>query len=88
MRDFFVRAYGIAINILVVVAMIFVVVVSFQALSGFVPGIGRVGFVGGLLIFALGSAMVVLAAGTAYTLLAIAENTRRTADAVERMANK
>jgi hypothetical protein len=99
MSDFFIRSLGSVVNILVVLGTIGVVIAALVA--GFsqepieISG-GDIGwllnFTGGLLAFFVvllaGFVFLTLLAGSIYLALGIYENTKKTAEAVERLQSR
>ncbi|WP_322890309.1 MULTISPECIES: hypothetical protein [unclassified Yoonia] len=85
MRDFFIRSLDRLIGVFVVISMIVVVVVSLVSMAG---GMAGGGFGAGLVMLVLGLLYVVFVAGFMYLGVGIYHNTRRSAEAMERMANK
>ena len=85
MRDFFIRSLDRLIGVFVVISMIVVVVVSLVSMAGDMAGGG---FGAGLVMLVLGLLYVVFVAGFMYLGVGIYHNTRRSAEAMERMANK
>ncbi|MEX5727816.1 hypothetical protein Ga0609869_001169 [Rhodovulum iodosum] len=83
MRNFFIESLETLVSVLVAVLGLLVLIASiatmFSADGGFFSGIG-------MLIF--GGAYVILTAGVLYLFLGIQENTKRTADAVEKLLAK
>ena len=86
MRDFFIRSLEIVINVVVVLALIAIV-----AMAGMVAfgggGMGPMGFGGplaGLMILIGGILYLIIVAGFMYLGLGIYQNTKRTAEAIER----
>lgn len=93
MRDFFIRSLEVLINILMVVLILGVILVSIAAMAGMgnfrVAGMDAGGGVlMGLAILIGGSLYIILIGGFMYLGLGIYQNTRRAADALERMANR
>lgn len=84
MRDFFIRSLEILINIVVVVAMIGVVIGAGISMAN--PPPGAPGVLVGLAVLVGGGLYIVLMAGFMYLGLGIYQNTRRTAEILERMA--
>ena len=81
MRSFFIGSFEILITILVVVMCIGVVISALVTMTtggGFFAGLG-------ILIF--GGFYVVVTAGMMYLFLGIHDNTKRTAEALERMSS-
>ncbi|MFQ1699426.1 hypothetical protein ACJ5NV_02410 [Loktanella agnita] len=92
MRDFFIRSLDLLIGLFVILAILGVLLAAFAATSGGMSGpngapVGG-GPIAGLLVLVLGLLYVCFVAGFMYLGLGIYHNTRRTADAVERMAGK
>ena len=83
MRDFFILWLERIINVVIVIAAVFVLiggfVVMFSANGGFFQGLAA-WFVGTLYLIVMG--------GMIYLGLGIYNNTRRTADAVERLSQR
>lgn len=93
MRDFFIRSLEVLINILMVVLILGVVLASIAAMAGMgdfrIAGMGSGGGVLlGLGILIGGGLYIILIGGFMYLGLGIYQNTRRAADALERMAGR
>ena len=89
MRDFFINSFEILVNVVVVLLAIGVVV--FAGMAAFSGGMGPGGASGplaGLGILIGGGIYVVFIGGLLYMGLGIYQNTKRTADAVEKLAAK
>lgn len=83
MREFFIGALDKLVALLVILLAIGV------AIGGLVTMFsGNGGFLQGLAIWLFGGIYVLVIGGMLYLFLGIYDNTRRTADAVERMAAK
>ncbi len=81
MRNFFIGSFEILITVLVVLMCIGVVVTALVTMTtggGFFAGLG---------ILIAGALYVIITAGMMYMFLGIHENTKRTAEAIERMSN-
>ncbi|MCB1359803.1 MAG: hypothetical protein H6899_07425 [Rhodobacter sp.] len=83
MRDFFINLLEKVIHVIVVIAMIGVVVAAIAAILNPQPGMPGALVALGILIG--GALYVVMMAGFMYLGLGIYQNTRRTAEAMERM---
>ena len=90
MRDFFINAFEKLVAVIVILMIIGVVIgaaaVSFGAGMG--PGGQGGGILQGLFVLIFGAIYVVFIGGAMYLGLGIYQNTRRTAEALERMAAK
>ncbi len=89
MRDFFINSFEKLVNVVVVLLAVGVVV--FAAMAAFSGGMGPGGPSGplaGLGILIGGGIYVVFIGGLLYMGLGIYQNTKRTADAVEKLASK
>lgn len=86
MRDFFVNSLEKLVGVIVVLLMIGVVVGALIATLN--PQPGSPGPVLGLLILVAGGIYVILVGGFLYMGIGIYQNTKRTAEAVERMGAK
>jgi len=87
MRDFFIGVLDKLIGIFVVLGVIGIVIAALSAL--FAPGMAGVagnGIVGFLIILIGGALYLAFVAGFMYLGLGIYHNTRRTAEATEKMA--
>lgn len=86
MRDFFIRALEIVINVVVVVAAIGIVVGAVVTMIGgpmmYEHG-GMSGVLAGLVVLVVGFFNLTIFAGFVYLGLGIYQNTRRTAEALE-----
>ncbi len=95
MRDFFIRGMEVLVNIVMVILMIALVAISAglafnavpieQGMAGSPLGMVR-GPVAGLLVLVGGGIYLIFVGGFIYLGLGIYQNTRRTAEALERMA--
>ncbi len=81
MRKFFIGSFEVLITILVVVMCVGVVI------SALVTMFNGGGFFAGIGILLFGGFYVVVTAGMLYMFLGIHENTKRTAEALERMSS-
>ncbi len=81
MRDFFIESLGKIISVLIILMGIGVIV-------GGIGAIFQGNFLGGLGILIGGSIYVVVLGGFLYLALGVYDNTKRTAEAVEKLANK
>lgn len=92
MRDFFINAFEKLVAVIVVLMCVFVVIAAVGVAFGGGMGPGGPGAGGGvlmgLLVLAVGAIYVVLIGGAMYLGLGIYQNTRRTAELLERMAAK
>lgn len=90
MRDFFINAFEKLVAVIVVLMCLGVVVgaaaVSFG--GGMGPGGGQGGILQGLLVLVAGAIYVVFLGGAMYLGLGIYQNTKRSADLLERIAAK
>lgn len=94
MRDFFIRALEIVINVIVVLMVIGILLAAVAAMTGMggfmyaTAGIPGGGVVAGLGILIFGGLYLILVAGFLYLGLGIYQNTRRTAAALEELARR
>lgn len=92
MRDFFIRSLDVLIGIFVVFAVIGIIVASAAMMSGGMSGPGGMPMQGGVgsgvALLVVGLLYVCFIAGFLYLGVGIYHNTRRTAEATERMANQ
>lgn len=90
MRDFFIRSFEMLVNILVVVMSLVVVIAAVGAMMGSGPGMmgQQGGLLAGLAILVFGGINVIIVAGLMYLGLGIYQNTKQTADAVARLAQR
>lgn len=90
MRDFFIGSLETILNVVVVIAFLVLLVAAGAAAFG--PGMGPMGQRGGPLagLFVLigGGIYLLMIFGFLYLGLGIYQNTRRTAEAVEKLANR
>jgi hypothetical protein len=89
MRDFFISAFEKLVGVIVVVLSLLVLLAAGAAMMGGLTGPDgqQVGGVGaGLAILILGIVYVIFVGGAMYLGLGIYQNTRRTAELLERMA--
>ena len=94
MRDFFIRAMEMIVNVLMILLIIGLVLFSLAAMTGMgdfrmagtaFPGGG---VVMGLAILVFGGLYLMLIGGFLYLGLGIYQNTRRTAEALEQLAKR
>jgi len=94
MRDFFIRAMELIVNVLMILLFVGLLLVSLAAMAGLgdfrmagmtFPG-GTV--VLGLAMLVFGGLYLLLIGGFLYLGLGIYQNTRRTAEALERLASR
>ncbi|MFZ1727678.1 MAG: hypothetical protein WBO29_10310 [Albidovulum sp.] len=94
MRDFFIKSLEKVINIIVVLGAIFVIVAAVAVSVGGRMGgemgsqMGGGGPLVGLFVLIGGAVYLILVGGFMYLGLGIYQNTKRTAEAVERMASR
>ncbi|MCX7644832.1 MAG: hypothetical protein N2Z62_05975 [Rhodobacteraceae bacterium] len=89
MRDFFISAFEKLVGVIVVVLLLLVVLAAVAAMTGGMTGPDgqQVGGIGAALaILILGFVYVIFIGGAMYLGLGIYQNTRRTAELLERMA--
>ena len=86
MRDFFINSFEILVNVVVVLLAIGVVVFAGAAFSGAMGPGGASGPLAGFGILIGGGIYVIFLGGLLYMGLGIYQNTKRTADAVEKLA--
>lgn len=83
MRDFFIRSFEMIVSVVVVVAALVVfiggLVTMFSHMGGFLQG---------LMVWVIGAIYVLFMGGAMFLGLGIYQNTKRTADATERLANR
>lgn len=83
MRDFFIKSFEVIVSIVVIVSALVVfvggLVMMFSHMGGFLQG---------LLFWVLGAIYVLFVGGAMFLGLGIYQNTKRTADATERLANR
>lgn len=84
MRDFFIRSLERIVSVVVILLAVFVAVGGIAVMFAG-PGQGG-GLLPGLAIWAGGAIYVLVVGGFLYLALGIHDNTRRTAEAVERLA--
>jgi len=92
MRDFFIRSFEFLVGVIVVVMSAVVIIAAIAAMSG--AGMGPMSPFGqsgnilvGLAILVGGALYIIFVGGIMYLGVGIYQNTRRTAEAVERMRN-
>jgi hypothetical protein len=95
MRDFFIRALEAIVNVVVVIAAVVILIAAAAATfggAGMMQGMGGMpmggGPVAGVMILIGGGIYLILVAGFLYLGLGIYQNTRRSAEALERMAGR
>lgn len=81
MRDFFIRGMEMIINVVVVLGIIAIVIGAIATANSPYGG----GALQGLAVFLGGTLSLIMMAGGIYLALGIYSNTRRTAEAVERL---
>ncbi len=92
MRDFFINAFEKLVGVIIVLLLVLVVVGALATMFGggmMGPG-GQQGggFLPGLLVLIVGLIYVIFIGGAMYLGLGIYQNTKRTAELLERMAPK
>jgi len=91
MRDFFINSLEKLVGVVVVILGIIVVIAAFSAMLGGGMGgqhMGGGGPLAGLLILVIGAIYVLFVGGFMYLGLGIYQNTKRSAEALEKMANR
>lgn len=87
MRDFFIKALEMVINVVVVLAAIAIIGVSVGVMVGGIGNqLGLPDAVAGLLVLLGGALYLILIAGFMYMGLGIYQNTRKTAALLEQLA--
>lgn len=86
MRDFFINSLEKIVGVLIILLSIAVVVGAVSIM--FTPSIRGGGFLPGIAVFLGGGLYVLVMGGFLYMGLGIYDNTKRTAIAIEKMANK
>ena len=87
MRDFFIRSFEVIVGLLVILMSLAVLIAGLGAMLGAGQAIGGPGgFAAGLAILVVGGLYVLFIGGAMYLGLGIYQNTRRTAEAMERLA--
>ena len=84
MRDFFIGSFEKLVNVLVILMMLGVVIAAFASLVS--PMRGGPG--GALIILLGGGLYTIIVGGALYMGLGIYQNTKRSAELLERIANK
>lgn len=92
MREFFIGSLEQVLNVIIVLAAIAVVVMAFMVATGGGMGFGH-GMMGGgplagLAVLIGGGLYLIVIGGFMYLGLGIYQNTKRAADAIERLASK
>ena len=87
MRDFFIKSYEMIVNVIVVLLSLAVIVVAIGTMFNSMPGQPG-GVLPGLLVLVVGIVYVLFVGGLLYLGLGIYQNTRRTAEAAEKMTAK
>ncbi|MDR9484541.1 MULTISPECIES: hypothetical protein [Sediminimonas] len=88
MRDFFINMFEKLVGVVVVLMEIGVVIGAVGAMAGAGQGPMGGGILAGLMILIFGTVYVLFIGGVLYLILGIYHNTRRTADATDRMAGQ
>lgn len=93
MRDFFIRSLETVVNVIVILGAIAVVLAALAVTfgGGHMGGAGGPmggGPLAGLLVLIVGGIYLILVGGFMYLGLGIYQNTKRTAEAVERLAGR
>ncbi|MDR5650994.1 hypothetical protein [Ruixingdingia sedimenti] len=83
MRDFFIRSFELIVGVVIVVAALGVLIGGLMTM--FAP---QGGFLQGIAIWVAGAIYVLFLGGAMYLGLGIYQNTRRTAEALERLAER
>lgn len=89
MKDFFIKSFEILVALFAVLLCLSVVI--WAGITMFVPGAGVLtggGFLAGLAILIGGGLYTILVCGMMYLILGIQQNTKRTAEAVEKLLEK
>jgi hypothetical protein len=87
MRDFFIRSFELIISAFIILMSIGVVVSGLGVMFG--GGMqGQGGFFAGIMTLVFGGLFVLFIGGSMYLGLGIYQNTKRTADAVEKLASR
>lgn len=87
MRDFFIKSFEMIINVVVIIMSIGVVIAGLATMFGAGMGMGGgAGFLSGLFVLVVGGVYVLFFGGLMYLGLGIYQNTRRSAEAMERMS--
>lgn len=81
MRDFFIKSFESLIAVVIIVSAIATVIAGFAAMFSD-------GFFSGIAVWLFGALYTVIMGGGLYLAFGIYHNTKRTADAIERMAQK
>ncbi len=82
MRDFFINSFEKLITVIVAISALGTVIAGLTTM--FSDG----GFFGGILVLILGAIYTIVLGGVLYLAFGIYHNTKRTADAVERLVDK
>lgn len=84
MRDFFINSFEKLVGIIIVVMIVGVVIGAIGTMFSGEAG----GFFAGIAVLLFGGIYVVMMGGVMYLALGIYHNTMRSADAIERLADK
>lgn len=87
MRDFFIKWFERIVNVVIILAAIGLVLGGLVAIFASPQGI-LVGLLQALLLWIFGGLYLILIGGAVYIGLGVYNSTRRTAEAVERLASK
>ena len=82
MRDFFINSFEKLVVVIIGLMSLGVVIGALGTLFSGQPG----GFIGAIAILIFGAVYIIMLGGVLYLFLGIHDNTRRTAEAVEKMA--
>ena len=87
MRDFFIRSFEVIVNVVVVLLGLAVIAATLGTMFNSMPGQPG-GLLPGLFVLVAGTVYVLFVGGLLFLGLGIYQNTRRTAEAVEKMADR
>ena len=90
MRDFFINIFEKLVGLIIILMLIAVIVGGLATMFGAGMGPGGMGggFLAGLAVLVIGGIYVVFIGGLMYLGLGIYQNTKATAEALQRMADK
>ncbi len=90
MRDFFINSFEKLVGLVIILMCIAVAIAGFGTMFGGMAGpMGQGGgFLAGIAILIVGGIYVIFVGGLMYLALGIYQNTKKTAEAVQRLADK
>lgn len=88
MRDFFINSFEKLVGVIIILLSLGVVIGGIVTMFGGMGPAGRGGFLPGLAVLIAGGVYIIFIGGVMYLGLGIYQNTKATAEAVQRLADK